>query len=145
MSCKAAIACVVILLLAFSTQATNDESLSEVEWCERLATDLGCDLETGVEVRLSTGTRVDLMNEKYAIECDWASKWAEGCGQALYYAICTNRKAGLLLLLKSSDDKRFVERAAVVAGRHGIAIWVYNTDTEVWGVMASREGLSDEQ
>ena len=93
---------------------------------------------------MATGTRVDLLNSKYAIEVDWADKWAEGCGQALYYSICTDRKAGLLLLSKSSSDKRFVERAAVVAGKHGITIWVYNTDTETWGVMASRKGLDDE-
>ena len=111
---------------------------SETEWCRELAAAMGCDRETGVEVRLATGTRVDLINEQWAIECDWATKWAEGCGQALYYGACTGRKPGLLLLLKNAADRRYVERAAVVAAKYGIGLWVYDTNNKKWLVMFQR-------
>lgn len=111
---------------------------TELEWCKHLADQLGCDRETGVEVTLATGTRVDLINDTYAIEVDWADKWAEGCGQALYYSICTGRKPGLLLLLKTSNDKKYVERAAAVAGKHDIALWVYDTNANKWATMFNR-------
>jgi hypothetical protein len=124
--------------LLVSTVSSGAIRKTEVEWCRDLAADLGCDRETGVEVTLATGTRVDLMNDRWAIECDWASKWAEGCGQALYYGICTGREPGLLLLLKSSDDRRYVDRAAVVAGKHGIGLWVYDTQRGKWLVMFRR-------
>ncbi len=119
---------------------SSGESLNEVQWVRRLAVDLNCDPERGVEVRLATGTRVDLVNDKYAIEADWGYKWAEGCGQALYYSACTGKDAGLLLLLKSSKDRRYVERATVVTARHGIALWVYDTSKDRWEHMHAREG-----
>ena len=111
---------------------------TELEWCRLLAAEMGCDQATGIEQRIATGTRVDLMNDQWAIEVDWASKWAEGCGQALYYGICTGRQPGLLLLLREPADRRYVDRAAVVAGKHGIGLWAYDTASERWLVMFKR-------
>ncbi len=64
-----------------------------------------------VEFRLENGTKVDCLTNEYAIEVDWAQKWYEGITQALYYAMLTNRKAKLLLILKDNTDLRFVKRA----------------------------------
>ena len=56
-----------------------------------------------IEKKLITGGRVDCFNEEYAIEVDWAHKWAEAVGQSLYYAAATNRKPGIILLCEESE------------------------------------------
>jgi len=119
------------------TQPVSASPNTEPEWVDYLAGEIGCD-PTQVEVRIATGTRVDLLNDRYAIEADWADKWAEGCGQALYYSACTGRQAGLLLLLKNESQRRYVERAAVVCAKHGIAMWVYDCEDRRWDRMFQR-------
>ena len=77
-----------------------------------------------VEVRLWDGVRVDLLSQDTAWEVDWAKKWAEGCGQALYYGLVTERTPGLILLVRSKDDYRFVYRAQTVCKKYGIRLRV---------------------
>lgn len=60
------------------------------------------------EHRLVDGSRVDILTESYAIEIDWADnslKWAEAIGQARYYAKCTHRKPGIILLVWALTEK----------------------------------------
>lgn len=72
---------------------------------------------------LPDDTRVDCLTEEYAIEFDFCQKWAEAIGQALYYAIRTGRKPGIVLILEDESD-RCVGRLEVVARRAGIRIWL---------------------
>jgi len=54
-----------------------------------------CSCESGeIEVRLSDRTRIDCLTAQYAIEFDFASKWAEAIGQSLHYASQTGKQAG---------------------------------------------------
>lgn len=86
---------------------------------------LAPDYEAQVEVPLWDGTRVDLVNDEYAIEVDWAPKWAEGIGQALYYAQLTGKKPAVLLLVRDmAAEKQFVYRAQTVGARYNIRIYV---------------------
>lgn len=82
------------------------------------------------EVPLPDNSRVDLLHRTYAIEADWSDKWAEGIGQALYYAIATDRHPGVLLLRKAdTSDEAFsahVQRCKKVCVKHGIALWTAN-------------------
>ena len=55
-------------------------------------------------------TRIDILTDKESIEVDWASKWAEGIGQALYYSAMTTKEAGLILIMKSEKDERYIKR-----------------------------------
>lgn len=51
-----------------------------------------CDSNDGVmEVVLSGGSRVDCLTETHAIEVEFAEKWKEAVGQALYYGKKTGR------------------------------------------------------
>lgn len=56
-----------------------------------------------LEHRLSSGGRVDCLDSEYAIEVDYADKWAEAIGQSLYYAASTQRKPAVILLCPSSQ------------------------------------------
>lgn len=62
------------------------------------------------EYRLPDKTRVDCLTEEYAIEFDWAKKWAESIGQAKYYAKMTGKKPAVAIIIKSPKDKRFIRR-----------------------------------
>lgn len=108
---------VVFVWFLFISWALADE-LSE---CRRLAPKY----DAALEVRLWDGTRVDLLNDEYAIEADWAPKWAEAIGQSLYYAELTQRMPGIILLVKDPDkDARYVYRCQTVCAKHGIRLWV---------------------
>lgn len=59
------------------------------------------------EFVLHDRTRVDCMTETHAIEYDFGAKWHEAIGQALGYAFETNKRAGIVLILKKQKDYRY--------------------------------------
>lgn len=62
------------------------------------------------EFRLWDMTRVDCLTKDYAIEFDFAKKWAESVGQALYYAEMTHKKPAVVLILTNPLDMKYVKR-----------------------------------
>jgi hypothetical protein len=76
-----------------------------------------------MEYRLKDKTRVDCLTDEYAIEVDFAKKWAEGIGQSLYYGYMTNRQPAVGLIC-SKKDKRFLNRLKTVAKKENIKIFV---------------------
>lgn len=75
------------------------------------------------EYRLADGIRVDCLTGEYAVEVEYAHKWAESIGQALYYAQQTGRKPGVLLILRDRVDERHLKRLRSVAKEQGIKVW----------------------
>ena len=65
-----------------------------------------------IEVRLADGTRCDIVTDEYAIEVEWAQKWYEGFGQALWYGFQLNKKPGIVMILRSKNDQKYVYTAA---------------------------------
>ena len=55
-------------------------------------------------------TRVDCLTKDYAIEFDFAKKWAESIGQALYYSKMTGKLPAVVLILTSPADYHYVKR-----------------------------------
>ena len=78
------------------------EAYYQNEWC---TPDFG-----RKEVILWDMTRVDCMTKDYAIEFDFAKKWAESIGQALYYSKLTGKAPAIVLILTSPTDYRYVKR-----------------------------------
>ena len=105
------------LLFIWLIVAQQDE-LAE---CRRLAPKY----DAQVEVKLADDTRVDLLNDEYAYEVDWAPKWAEAVGQSVHYGLMTNRKPAVILLLKDpSTEWKHLVRAARVCGRLEITLHI---------------------
>ena len=52
-------------------------------------------------VRMPDGTYCDCITDEYAIEFDFAPKWAEALGQSLNYGLQSNRQAAIVLILES--------------------------------------------
>jgi hypothetical protein len=75
-----------------------------------------------MEYRLKDKTRIDCLSSEYAIEVDWAKKWAEAIGQSLYYSLMTNKKPAIALIVDSNDE-RFINRAKLVASKFNIKIF----------------------
>jgi hypothetical protein len=74
-------------------------------------------------------TRVDILTSEYAIEVDFANKWAEGIGQSLYYSLVTEKKAGVLLIMEYPEkDKKYLNRLIKVSNKYNIKIWTIDSD-----------------
>lgn len=71
------------------------------------------------------GTRVDILTVDTAWEVDWPHKWAEAVGQSLYYAHLTERKPGIVLLVKDmAKERRYVYRCQTLCVKYGIRLHV---------------------
>jgi len=105
-------------------------SFTEAEHAKKIVEDpKGSAFHGVLEFRLWDKTRVDILTLEYAYEVDWAPKWAEGIGQALYYGIVTGKKPGLILLTKKGEE-RYVYRAQTVCAKHGIKLVVRRVEEE---------------
>ena len=82
-----------------------------------------------MEYTLRDKTRIDCLTSSYAIEVDFANKWAESIGQSLYYGLMTNKKPGILLIMeKPKKDIRYLKRLKKVVEIQKIRIWTINKD-----------------
>lgn len=89
------------------------------------------------ELVLPDRTRVDILTDKYAIEVDFANKWAEGIGQSLYYALSTGKRPGVLLITeKWSRDEKYLSRLMQVAARNDIKVWIIDSELK-WSEVSS--------
>ena len=108
----------LLLLLGISLQAKHlhKEKVYQEHFCKQFG---------GItEYRLKDKTRVDCLLDGYAIEVDFAQKWAESIGQSLYYASKTSRKAAVLLIMEDPNkDQKYLQRLENVSQKHNIDIW----------------------
>lgn len=89
-----------------------------------------CDSNSGTtEFVLDDKTRVDCLTEDYAIEFDFAKKWAESIGQSLYYSIKTNKQPGVVLILENPEkEQAYIDRLMSVAKQYKINVWTMSQE-----------------
>ena len=114
----------VVLLLLFSNAAfahLHLEKEYQKAWCDKAG---------GVtEFKNPDNTRIDCLTKKYAIEFDFAEKWAESVGQALYYGLMTGKKSGIVLISENSEkDIPYINRASVLSKKYKIKLWIMNSN-----------------
>jgi len=104
-------------VLAFAGHLHSEKWYQE-RWCS----------EAGgqVEVVLQDQTRCDCLTRTHAVEFDFAAKWAEAIGQSLYYSLMTGKRAGIVLILESEPDEKYLTRLdrAINAYHLPIDVWV---------------------
>lgn len=116
---KASSLAIIAVLVIFSSIAEAAHDCPEKWYQERWCTE-----GVGVmEYVLDDGTRVDCLMPGYAVEFDFAEKWAEAIGQALYYGRETERSPGVVLILEGEGDGKYLKRLQSVAILHGIKVW----------------------
>ena len=107
-----------VILLLFTTTAyakrLHPEKYYQSRWCK--------DHNGQVEVVLPDKTRCDCLTDNHAIEFDFGNKWAESIGQALYYAIQTGKRAGVVLILEKQKDYKYWIRLNTVIEHYGLPI-----------------------
>jgi hypothetical protein len=80
-----------------------------------------------VNVRMPDGTRCDVVTGTHAIEVEFAPKWSEAIGQSLFYALQTNKRAGIVLILRTPEDRRYLLRL-------NSTIEAYSLPIDVWEI-----------
>lgn len=111
----------LILVLGYqSSDGKKYERDYQMEWCEQAG--------GVIEHRLPDRTRVDCLLDDYAIEFDFAKKWAEAIGQSLYYSMMTERNPGIVLILKESNDQKYLDRMIKVIEEKNLNIKVWTIE-----------------
>ena len=99
-------------------------SVAAHEKNERYYQNIWCAENKGItEYILPDKTRVDCLTKNYAVEFDFASKWAESVGQSLYYAEMTGKKPAIVLIEESSNDEKYFQRAKTLSLLYNITLY----------------------
>lgn len=77
-----------------------------------------------IEHVLRDKTRVDCLLEDEAQEYDFGKKWAEGIGQALWYAMNTGKRASVVYIIRDDSDIRGYERALKIVDHYGLPLTI---------------------
>ena len=120
----ALVALVVLALCAGTAQAKHlhKEHVYQAAWC---------DARGGrMEVRLPGGLRIDCETDTYAVEVDFAPKWAESVGQSMAYAGATGKRAGILLILERPSDSRHLIKLRRTIEQNALPIDVWTITPE---------------
>ena len=86
-----------------------------------------CDQAGGVtEYVLPDKARVDCLLDDIAIEFDFADKWAEAIGQAIYYGKATGRHPGIVLIMENPDkDFKDLRRLVIsIQDMNNMIVWI---------------------
>lgn len=76
------------------------------------------------EFVLDDKTRVDILTKEYAIEVDFADNWYNGVGQSLHYALKTDKKPAMVIIVENPvRDERHITRLQQVAVKYGITVY----------------------
>ena len=78
-----------------------------------------------IEYVLPDKSRVDCLTNEYAIEVDFAKKWAESIGQSLFYALMTDKKPAVAIIA-GDQDKRYLKRLYKVTNKLNIKTFIIN-------------------
>lgn len=93
---------------------------------ERYYQEAWCEVYSGeAEVVLPDRTRIDCLTSRYAIEFDFAVKWAEAIGQALHYGKCTGRIPGIVLIIEKETDHKYTERIKNIKEAYELPIKIW--------------------
>ena len=95
---------ILLFCLSFSAYAIEKEEFYSNKFCEELSGQS--------QFKLKDLSRVDCFTETHAFEVDWADgmKVYEAIGQALYYASQTDKKPGILLLIRKDNSEKHIKK-----------------------------------
>ena len=99
----------IILFLFFFIVTSSSQALEK----EKYYSDKFCEEMSGqADYILQDKSRVDCLTETHAFEVDWADgmKVYEAIGQSLYYASQTEKKPGILLLIRKDNSEKHIRK-----------------------------------
>lgn len=115
---------IILLFCLFLTISQNaygarihPEKIYQNVWCQKN--------NGAAEVELADKTRVDCLTDDYAVEFDFANKWAEAVGQSLYYAFMTGKAPAVVLIIENGQkDMKYVKRICKLTDKFNIKLWL---------------------
>lgn len=112
----------LLLCLSLPLVAEDRTAWNENTWTAYLCSQ-HADWES--QHRTPDGSYVDVLTPTHAMEVEWAGKHHEAVGQALLYAILTERQPGIILLVKDwKVEQKYYLRCLAVCAKHGIRLIV---------------------
>ncbi len=96
-----------VIILTFIIISTNYTFAQSSKLYEKDYADYIQSLIGGVREYSVQGGRVDLLTKEFAFEVEWANKWKNAIGQSIWYGLQTNRKPGIILIMKSKNDYKY--------------------------------------
>lgn len=116
---KQSIVLFALLLLCFTALARdNPEAFYTRLFASRLQ-------GAQIEATAPDKTRCDILTAAYALEVDFANKWAEAVGQSLHYSLQFNRKAGIVLIVERPADYKYLRRLKSVIDGYKLPVTVW--------------------
>ena len=105
---KSISAFILIFFLSLSSKALEKEKYYSEMYCEELS--------GKVNHTLADKSKVDCLTDTHAYEVDWADgmKVYEAIGQSLYYASQTNKKPGIILLIRRNNSEKHIRKVKEV-------------------------------
>ena len=105
---KSISAFILIFFLSLSSNALEKEKYYSEMYCEELF--------GKVNYTLEDKSKVDCLTDTHAYEVDWADgmKVYEAIGQSLYYASQTNKKPGIILLIRRNNSEKHIRKVKEV-------------------------------
>jgi len=93
--------------------------------------EMWCSHHDGIlEHLLADRTRIDCLSSTYAVEVDFAPKWKEAIGQSLHYAELSDHEAGIVLIVRSERDMKYLAALERVIEAYELPIKVWTTSDE---------------
>ncbi len=113
----------LIMCLPVQAKRLYKEATYQAVWCSKRG---------GImEYKLNDSTRVDCLLPDMAVEFDFANKWAECIGQAIYYGRMTNRQAACVLIMENGEkDLKYLKRLRRAAYRKGVNLRTFTIKPE---------------
>lgn len=93
---------IFLFFSSLSTVYSQDQNWSEKDYSDYIQSLIGGEREFHVK-----GGRIDLLTNEFAFEIEWANNWKESIGQSMWYALNSNKKPAIILLLKKKEDYKF--------------------------------------
>ena len=99
---------ILICFFSLSSKALEKEKYYSEMYCEELS--------GKVNYILADKSKVDCLTDTHAYEVDWADgmKVYEAIGQSLYYASQTNKKPGIILLIRKNNSEKHIRKVKEV-------------------------------
>jgi len=115
-----------IVICALSLQA---KSTPKEEYYKRVI----CNNFKGqVDVVLPDKTRADCLNSTYAIEIDFASKWAESIKKSLHSSSVSGRNRGVVLIMQNyTSDVENIKKFRKATKGMRITLWTLDSTMKI--------------
>jgi len=117
---KIIIIIIILFILPIDLYAKKNEKYYQTIHCNKL--------NGKIEYRLEDKTRIDCLTKNKAIEHDWAKKWAECLGQALYYGAKKEKTPTCALIGSKKEFNKYSSKIKFISSYYDLNIEILHIE-----------------